>query len=175
MRPDPPRQRIALFGSFVVRILIRDFVWDHQGVRQDLRRALEERGIMRLLAGQIPSSRFSVILMAVLLPINSLLAVQACGRGRTFPACRACSGSGGAELFREAIVHIHGLIARLWCWRSSHCRKASARPVTLPRCLPATRSNRRLLRWDPPSLVICAVGPHCDIRVRRYGFCGDSQ
>ena len=55
------------------------------------------------------------------------------------------------------------------------CRKASARPVAPPSRSPATRSNRQLSGWNPPPLVIRAVGPHCDIRVRRYGFCGDPQ
>ena len=111
---------------------------------------------------------------AEVLLINSLLAVRLCGRGRAFPVRRACSGSGGAERFWESHCPYRQPIARLWCWRSSHCRKTSAQLVT-PSCLPATRLNRLLLERNPPRRVIRAVGPHCDTRVRRYGFCGDSQ
>ena len=44
------------------------------------------------------------------------------------------------------------------------CRKASARPVTPPSRLPATRSNRLLSGWNPPPLVIRAVGAHVESR-----------
>jgi hypothetical protein len=40
------------------------------------------------------------------------------------------------------------------------CRKASARPPTPPSRLPATRSNQLLSGWNPPPLVIRAVGAH---------------
>jgi hypothetical protein len=46
------------------------------------------------------------------------------------------------------------------------CRKASARPVTQPRRLPATRSNRQLSGWNLPPLAMRAVWAHGDIRAR---------
>jgi hypothetical protein len=48
-----------------------------------------------------------------------------------------------------------------------------ASATVAPSRLPATRSNRLLSGLNPPPLAIRAGGAHCDIRVRRYDFCGD--
>src|SRR5207245_8339179 len=46
------------------------------------------------------------------------------------------------------------------------CHEASIRPVTRPNRSSATESNRLLLAWVLPPLVICAVGAHRRIQVK---------
>jgi hypothetical protein len=120
-------------------------------------------------------SRLGGLFSTEVLLINSLLVVQLLGEGEHSLFVELAREVGERSCSAKPITHIHRSIARLWCWRSSHCREASARPVTPPSCLPAARSNRLLLGWNPPPLVTRAAGTHCDIRVRRYGFCRDSQ
>ena len=69
---------------------------------------------------------------------------------------------------RHPRLHFRGLLGLHSRYGPSDCstaqgglrRKASARPVTPPSRLPATRSNRQLSGWNPPPLVIRAVGAH---------------
>ncbi len=81
-------------------------------------------------------------------------------------------GSPGRARGPSATSRIYGLLGLHSRYGPQACspiqdglyRKASVQPVTRPNRLLATRSNRQLSAWNPPPLVIRAVGAHDQVR-----------